>query len=93
MLHLDASDIHNNGGATAPDNGDDVLLWRDTSGNNNHGTALVASAPTYSLAGGNGRPVIAFTPEGGADQIVIPDSSSLGRWQQRLYRIFCDGGW
>lgn len=77
MLHLDASDIHNNGGATAPDNGDDVLLWRDTSGNNNHGTALVASAPTYSLAGGNGRPVIAFTPEGGADQIVIPDSSSL----------------
>ena len=77
MLHLDASDIHNTGGATAPDDGDKVLRWRDVSGNNNHGITDASHAPTYSVMGGNGRPTVTFNSEAGAHQIVIPDSPSL----------------
>ena len=60
QLHLDASDINNDGGATNPADGATITDWMDVSGLDHHADNNW-NAPTYNTNGPNGAPVVQFT--------------------------------
>lgn len=79
---IDDTDLEQTGSVATLDDGQQVLRWRDTSGNNRHwysGAISISgeAGPTYSKVGPGGLPAVRFTNVGTTKQslVTLPNAS------------------